>query len=262
MSGSLPDNKVLIVDDEQPIRLVIAEALRHWGFDTVEAGTASAATAIFDQSRPIAVLLDINLPDGSGLELLRDFKRRQPTAAVIIITGEVIVENTISALRGGANDFIGKPINLAELEYALRNSITPQKPIEGTASGGKTHLLIATDSAERLKYLSSLLQSVETEIAGAKSLEELKRRCQEKHDLVVVDLAPEHLKEALEVIRTSSGHADIPVLVAADRVVGDPRIRGVLPEYRAMPCNRAEMLALARRRLTTISERNAARPFL
>jgi DNA-binding response OmpR family regulator len=262
MNRSLVTNKVLIVDDEQSIRLVIAEALRSWGFDPVEAGTASAATAMFDQSHPVAALLDINLPDGSGLTLLRAFKRHQPRTAVIIITGEVIVENTISALRGGADDFIGKPINLAELEYALRNSVTPRQWNEEALSGGKTRLLIATDSTERLKHLSSRLRNAETEVAGAKSPEELKRSCQEEHDLVVVDLAAEQLKEGLEVIRTSAGHTDIPVLVAADRVVSDPRIRGVLPTYRAMPCNHAELLALAQRRLTTISQRNAVRRIL
>jgi DNA-binding response OmpR family regulator len=257
MNRSLVTNKVLIVDDEQSIRWVIAEALRTWGFDPLEAATASAARVAFDPSRPIAVLLDINLPDGSGLTLLREFKRSQPRAAVIIITGEVIVENTISALRGGADDFIGKPINLAELEYALRSSITPRQWDEEALSGGKTRLLIATDSTERLKHLSSRLRNAETEVAGAKSPEELKRSCQEEHDLVVVDLAAEQLKEGLEVIRTSAGHTDIPVLVAADRVVSDPRICGVLPEYRAMPCNHSELLALAQRRLRTISHRDA-----
>ena len=69
------------------------------------------------------MLLDIDLPDGSGLDALREIKGRKADAVVIMITGNVIVQNTISALRGGAYDFIGKPVNLEELRVTIRNGI-------------------------------------------------------------------------------------------------------------------------------------------
>ncbi len=69
------------------------------------------------------MLLDIDLPDGSGLDALREIKSRQPEAVVIMITGNVLIQNTISALRGGAYDFIGKPLNLEELRVTIRNGI-------------------------------------------------------------------------------------------------------------------------------------------
>jgi DNA-binding NtrC family response regulator len=69
------------------------------------------------------VLLDIDLPDGSGLDVLSEIKRQQPEAVVIMITANVVVSNTIAALRGGAYDFIGKPINLEELRVTMRNGI-------------------------------------------------------------------------------------------------------------------------------------------
>jgi DNA-binding NtrC family response regulator len=75
---------------------------------------------------PAALLLDVNLPDGSGLNVLREIKRRQPDAVVIMMTGNVLVADTISALRGGAYDFIGKPINLEELQVTIRNGIEAQ----------------------------------------------------------------------------------------------------------------------------------------
>ncbi len=83
----------------------------------------AAAIEAFDTEFPKAVLLDIDLPDGSGLDVLREIKSRQPDAVVIMITGNVIVENTISALRGGAYDFISKPIRPEELQITLRNGI-------------------------------------------------------------------------------------------------------------------------------------------
>jgi DNA-binding NtrC family response regulator len=115
--------KILVVDDEKLIRWSLSEALRGWGFEPIEAETVSAALAAFEADTPAAVLLDINLPDGSGLDVLRKIRHRQQDAVVIMITANVLVDETIAALRGGAYDFIGKPINLEELQVAIRNGI-------------------------------------------------------------------------------------------------------------------------------------------
>ena len=115
--------KILVVDDEKMIRWSLGEALRGWGFEPVEAATATAALASFETESPAAVLLDINLPDGSGLDVLRKMRQREPEAVIIMITANVLVDETIGALRGGAYDFIGKPINLEELHVAIRNGI-------------------------------------------------------------------------------------------------------------------------------------------
>lgn len=115
--------KILIVDDEKMIRWSLGEALRGWGFEPIEAETVSTALAAFEADTPAAVLLDINLPDGSGLDVLRKIRQRQQDAVVIMITANVLVDETIAALRGGAYDFIGKPINLEELQVAIRNGI-------------------------------------------------------------------------------------------------------------------------------------------
>jgi two-component system response regulator AtoC len=122
----MPKEKVLIVDDDQMIRWALTEGLRNWGYACVEAGTVSAALAAFETDQPAAVLLDVNLPDGSGLDGLREIKRRQPDAVVIMMTGSVLVADTIAALRGGAYDFVGKPINLEELQITIRNGIEAQ----------------------------------------------------------------------------------------------------------------------------------------
>lgn len=118
--------KVLIVDDEEMMRWTLTEALRGWGYASVDVGSVAAGVAAFDAERPAAVLLDINLPDGTGLDLLREIKRHQPDAVVIIMTGNVTVADTIAALRGGAYDFISKPINLEELQVTIRNGIEAQ----------------------------------------------------------------------------------------------------------------------------------------
>jgi two-component system, NtrC family, response regulator AtoC len=115
--------QILVVDDDQAIRWTLREALLGWGFTASEAGSVAEGLAAFNAEPPAAVLLDIDLPDGSGLDLLREIKRDNEDAIVIMITGNVHVDNTISALRGGAYDFIGKPINLEELRVTIRNAI-------------------------------------------------------------------------------------------------------------------------------------------
>ena len=122
----MPKQKVLIVDDEQLIRWTLNEALRSWGYSSMEADSVSKALEVFDSDQPSAILLDVNLLDGSGLDVLREIKRRQADAVVIMMTGNVMVDDTLAALRGGAYDFIGKPINLEELQVTIRNGIEAQ----------------------------------------------------------------------------------------------------------------------------------------
>jgi len=123
MAPKNTNEQILVVDDDQMIRWTLREALQSWGFATVEASLAAEAVKQFLAELPAAVLLDIDLPDGSGLDVLREIKREHPEAIVIMITGNVQVDNTISALRGGAYDFIAKPLNLEELRVTLRNAI-------------------------------------------------------------------------------------------------------------------------------------------
>lgn len=254
--------KILFVDDEPLIRWTLKEALRGWGYEPIEAQTAAEALELFVQTQPAAVLLDINLPDGSGLELLREFKQRKPQTVIIMISGAVLIENTIAALRGGADDFIGKPLNLPELEYALQARLENQGKRQSTKTISPPRLLIVTDSEKRRRQLLNTFSSSAAEITSVNSVEEFNRACRERHDLAVVDLEPDKLKEALKKLRDSVAHADIPLLVDVGRISSDRAWAGVLPQFRAMPCNPHEMVALARRRMMTMTAPAATRTLL
>ncbi|HMX29259.1 MAG TPA: response regulator, partial [Blastocatellia bacterium] len=115
--------KVLIVDDDNSIRWMLAEALKDWGYQPLEASTCQAALFMHETELPAAVLLDIDLPDGSGLNVLREMKSRQPETIVIMVTANTLFDKAVEALRGGAFDFIGKPLNLSELQVTLRNGL-------------------------------------------------------------------------------------------------------------------------------------------
>ena len=123
----MPKEKILVVDDDSVIRWTLVETLRDWGYEPIEAKTVAGALSAVESERLAAVLQDINLPDGTGLDVLTEIKRRHPQIPVIMITANVLVENSIAALRGGAYDFIGKPLNLTELQVTLRNAIEAGK---------------------------------------------------------------------------------------------------------------------------------------
>ena len=115
--------KILIVDDDRFIRMALGEAVRSWGYETIEAGTVSDARNLFAEHEPPVALLDIDLPDGNGLDLLNEVKEKSPETVAVMITGNVDVANSLAALRGGAHDFIGKPVKLEELRVTLRNAL-------------------------------------------------------------------------------------------------------------------------------------------
>lgn len=123
----MSNEKILIVDDDRFIRMALGEALRSWGYETVEAETVAEARKQFTAEEPRLVLLDIDLPDGSGLDVLTEIKQEAPDTVAIMITGSVDVPNTVAALRGGAHDFIGKPIRLEELRVTLLNAVETQQ---------------------------------------------------------------------------------------------------------------------------------------
>ncbi len=104
-------------------RRSLVQVLRGWGYEVAEAGTVAEAISAYDNEQPAAVLLDINLPDGSGLDVLSEIRGKSPNAIVIMITGRILADEAITALRGGAYDFIGKPVDLDELEITIRNGL-------------------------------------------------------------------------------------------------------------------------------------------
>ncbi len=114
----------------------------------------------------------------------------------------------------------------------------------------RPRLLIFSDCPDRLTKLSASLAAGEIEITSATSPEELRLICRDGHDLAVIDVSPTSLVAVLDALRDSEGYAEIPVLVEATRLAAAPGLTGVLPKYRAMPCSHAELVTLARSRIS------------
>lgn len=115
--------KILVIDDEDLLRWSIKTKLEKWGYEALEAETAAAGLKLFTEESPAVVILDIKLPDGSGIDVLQKMKEQDPNAVVIIITANTTIDNAVAALRLGAFDFICKPINYDELQTSVRNGL-------------------------------------------------------------------------------------------------------------------------------------------
>jgi two-component system phosphate regulon response regulator PhoB len=110
-------NKILIVEDEQPIREMIAFHLSRAGFEVLEAPDSRSAREILANERPDLALVDWMLPDISGLELTRMLKRDKEfeDLAIIMLTARAEERDKLSGLDGGADDYITKPFSPREL---------------------------------------------------------------------------------------------------------------------------------------------------
>jgi len=115
--------RVLLVEDT-PTQAEIAKAmLREFGHDMRHAETAGAALKIAEEWRPDAILVDLVLPDFSGMELMRRLKAQGVNAACIVLTAHGSVNTAVEAMREGATDFLLKPYAAARLRVTLENAL-------------------------------------------------------------------------------------------------------------------------------------------
>ena len=111
--------KILVVDDEPSILLLLREALTQWGYHVTcvkSAGEALEAirTELFD-----AAITDIRMPDMSGVDLLREIKRQDESIEVVMMTGYPTIASAVEALKEGAFDYLSKPLILDELRHLM-----------------------------------------------------------------------------------------------------------------------------------------------
>lgn len=127
---SMPEKSVLIVDDEAPIREMIAVALEMAGYHCREARNAREAYSSIVDNRPDLILLDWMLPETSGIELVRRLKRDDITVdiPIVMLTAKSEEDNKIQGLEVGADDFITKPFSPRELVARLRAVIRRATP--------------------------------------------------------------------------------------------------------------------------------------
>lgn len=115
-------NKILIVEDEENLGLTLNEYLQTRGYLTFWAETAKAAKEFFLKEEPDVVLMDIGLPDGSGLELAREFRSLNKNFLLLFLSALNDPDTKVEGLEIGAEDYITKPFALKELTFRLEKS--------------------------------------------------------------------------------------------------------------------------------------------
>ncbi len=115
--------RLLVIDDEASIRESLEMFLREKGLAVFTAGTGVEGLDACLKHHPQVVILDIRLPDMSGLEVLKRIVSNDADAKVIMITAFHDMETTIEAMRQGAYDYIHKPLDVDELEQAVTKSL-------------------------------------------------------------------------------------------------------------------------------------------
>jgi len=136
---------VLVVDDDPVIRSTLAEAVREWGYESRQAATLSESLAIVSHDRPAAVLLDVKMPDGSGLAIVEELKTRSPNSVIIIMTGYVNPRSAFEAGLRQAHGFLTKPLDEAELRNLLEQALADRRVGPSRQDDGSS----VTDSKRR-----------------------------------------------------------------------------------------------------------------
>lgn len=113
-------SRILIVDDEDDICAMLADFLRDCGYETFQATTGEDAIRLVKAARPHLMLLDIRMPEMSGIEILKRVRVVDQEMGIIMITGYHDIEIAQEALKTGASDFVTKPLDLDYLATSIQ----------------------------------------------------------------------------------------------------------------------------------------------
>jgi two-component system, OmpR family, KDP operon response regulator KdpE len=125
-----PPIKVLIIDDEPPIRKLLRMGLTTQGYETLEAPNGKVALELLAQN-PVLIILDLGLPDIKGHELLRMIRARNESVPIVVLSSRGDEAGKVSALDLGADDYITKPFGMDELLARLRAALRHQLQVQG-----------------------------------------------------------------------------------------------------------------------------------
>jgi PAS domain S-box-containing protein len=162
--------KILLVDDEPNIRWTMAELLKREGYETLTANDYDGALAIIDSTRLDAIVADIILPRRSGIDILKEVSRREPSVPVIMITGEPNVSQIREIVQAGAYDYIAKPVTKDVLVRAIAKAVEKKRLVDerrGLQEQVRRHaeeleMVVArrtSELAEAHKFLGAVLDS-------------------------------------------------------------------------------------------------------
>lgn len=128
---SAPPIKVLVVDDEPPIRKLLRMGLSTQGYEILEAPNGRSALELLVRNRPDLVILDLGLPDIQGLDLLRTMRAENDRVPIVVLSSRSDEGAKVEALDHGADDYVTKPFGMEELLARMRAALRHQLQVQG-----------------------------------------------------------------------------------------------------------------------------------
>ncbi len=122
-----PDEVVAVVDDSPEIIMLLSHYLTSQGFPVVRAANASEFYQLLNTRKIALVLLDIELPDQNGNEILKDIAPTHPDLGIIMVTGTTDIQVALSCLRLGADDYLIKPVNIKQFNHTVLNTLQKRR---------------------------------------------------------------------------------------------------------------------------------------
>ncbi len=169
----MPAEKILIVDDERLVRWSLRQKCEEWGYHVVEAVSGEPGLRMAAQESPDLVLLDVRMPDINGIQVLEQIKKAQDPPPVIMITADPQLDDVKTALKLGAYDFIGKPLDFEELHVTIQNALeatrlrTEVQSLRGEVrrhTGYHDFVAVAPKSIELMNFVEKVAASEATTI--------------------------------------------------------------------------------------------------
>ncbi len=123
----MPEGTILLVDDEDDVRLPLRRFLTNKGYRTLEAGGLAAALEIVRKQQPDTAIVDFSLPDGDGLDVLRALKAQDASLPVVLLTGHGSIDLAVRAIKEGADQFLTKPVELSALLVVVERGLETRR---------------------------------------------------------------------------------------------------------------------------------------
>ncbi|MGO9123652.1 MAG: sigma-54-dependent transcriptional regulator [Terriglobales bacterium] len=119
----MPAEKIMIVDDERLVRWSLRQKCEEWGYHVIEADAGEPALKLAQHESPDLVLLDVRMPDLTGIEVLDQLKKNGDARAFIMITADPQLDDCKAALKLGAYDYLSKPVDFDKLHVTIKNAL-------------------------------------------------------------------------------------------------------------------------------------------
>jgi two-component system response regulator FixJ len=119
----MPASTIFVIDDQESVRHALGEMLSVFGFDVETYDSADSFLQAIDDLRPGCVVADVRMPGTDGIALVRDLARRKVALPVVLISGHADVPMAVAGIKAGAEDFIEKPVDDAQLIAAINRAL-------------------------------------------------------------------------------------------------------------------------------------------